>query len=281
MSRFLGIDVGGTKIAAAVVNATTGELDAEEVVPTPCGAGVDILAACVALAERAADRTSFEAIGIGLCEAVGRDGEIRSAVSVDWIGLDVPAAFAHVAPAIVESDVRAAAVAEAGLGAGRDHESFLYVNAGSGLSSCLVIGGRPLVGATGNAILIGGGPMYVEEISSGRAIAARCGLPTGRDVGAAAATDEFAQAVLRQAGAALGAATAFAVNLVDPSAVVIGGSVGLEAPFVWEELERAMRLHIWSEESRTVPLLPAELGARAGVVGAALSASTVATLGLA
>ena len=274
MPHAIGVDVGASKVAVALIDPATGRLQRSESFPRSAGVGAgEMLDACVRVCERVANEEPVSAIGVGVCEIVDRDGAITSACSIDWRELDVAGAFAHLAPAHVESDVRAAAVAEARYGAGRDLASFLYVNAGSGTSSCLVIDGEPLSGARGAAILLGAGPLDAEAAAGGLGIARSYGAPTAADVvDAARAGDARATGVLRAGGAALGAAIAFAVNLVDPQAVVIGGGVGLNSDVYRSALERAMRSQIWHREARDVSLVDAELGPDAGVVGAACTA---------
>ena len=80
--------------------------------------------------------------------------------------------------------------------------------------------------------------------------------------------------ILQTGGRALGEAIAFAVNLLDPEAVILGGGVGLNDRTYRLALETSMRSHIWLEETRALPLLDAALGAHAGVVGAAARPST-------
>src|SRR5689334_7585956 len=103
----VGIDVGGTKIAAGLVEGASGRvLVREEVATRPERGGAAVLAECAALARSlgAGDLP----VGIGLCELVDLEGCPDSADTVDWRGLDVAAAVA--APrVVVESDVRAAA----------------------------------------------------------------------------------------------------------------------------------------------------------------------------
>jgi len=97
-----------------------------------------------------------------VCELVGPAGEVRSAETVDWRGIDLAAAFADIAPARVESDVRAAALAESRHGAARDRPDFLYVSVGSGISHCLMVDGRPRLGVRGAAIGTGSAATLVE-----------------------------------------------------------------------------------------------------------------------
>jgi glucokinase len=281
--RAIGIDVGATKVAVALVDSATGRVQRSESFLTSLDGGPrEVLDACIRLCERLAQSEPVVAIGVGVCEIVDPDGAIKSACSIDWRDLDIIRSFSHLAPTHVESDVRAAAIGEARYGAGRELASFLYVNAGSGTSSCLVIDGEPLAGAHGAAILIGAGPLGAEAAAGGVGIAQRFGAATVEDVvRASQAGDTRATEILREGGAALGDAIAFSVNLLDPEAVIVGGGVGLNASEYRSALETAMRRHIWLGEARDVPLLDAELGARAGVVGAASAALDHARVGAA
>ncbi len=275
VTTVLGIDIGATKIAAAIVDPTRGTVTAEAIDPTPLGATPsEQLAACVALAERVTASLPVDAVGIGLCELVDPGGEIRSAESLDWRSLDIERAFAHFGPVTIESDVRAAALAEASHGAGRNLSSFLYVNAGSGTSSCFVVEGRPHRGVHGAAILIGGAPLNAEVTAGGTGIAAQFGAGTVQDVVAAAAAGETrAVDLLQTGGAVLGRAIGFAVNLLDPEAIIVGGGLVLNVAIYRAALERSLRETIWADDVRSVPLVEAALGVHAGVVGAAVAAS--------
>jgi predicted NBD/HSP70 family sugar kinase len=71
-----------------------------------------VLEDCVELASGLAVGAPITALGIAVCEVVDISGSVTSACSFDWHDIDVPGAFAHLAPAVVESDVRAAALAE-------------------------------------------------------------------------------------------------------------------------------------------------------------------------
>jgi predicted NBD/HSP70 family sugar kinase len=167
----VGIDVGATKVAAGLVDtAARGVLERRRV--ATAGDGRELLGDCVRLAEEL-HRPGVERVGLAVCELVRPDGTIASAATIDWTALDVDAAFSHLAPTIVESDVRAAAVAEARLGAGRDRESMLFVNVGSGISHTLVVEGRPLVGARGNAIITGGRAAWPSRAARAR-VQRRC-----------------------------------------------------------------------------------------------------------
>jgi glucokinase len=85
--------------------------------------------------------------------------------------------------------------------------------------------------------------------------------------------DAEARHIVDTAGAALGAAIARLVNVLDPHAVVIGGGLGLVEGLYRRALADALRGHLWSELHRRLPLRTAELRNDAGLVGAALAAA--------
>jgi glucokinase len=261
--RAIGIDVGGTKIAAGVVDTGTGEVLRRERVEThPDRGGKAVLDDCAALAARLG--APALPVGIGVCEMVGPAGEVTSAETIDWRGLDVAVA-GQGAPVTVESDVRAAALAEARFGAGAGVASFLYAIVGTGASVSLVLGGVPLVGARGNAIVLGSPP--AELVASGLGLSRRAGGREAREVLADPACDEL----VAEAAQALGRALATLVNALDPDRLILGGSVATAERFFPRVVER-VRAGVQYPDTRALPILPTALGADGGVVGAALRA---------
>jgi glucokinase len=169
----IGIDVGGTKIAAGLVELATGEVLRREVVPTePRRGGEAVLGDSLDLARRLAVEVaalggSVKAIGVGVAELVDRAGRVRSGNLIAWEDLPVRERFARIAPAVVESDVRAAAFGEGRYGAGRAFDPFVYVTVGTGISSCLVQGGQPFAGARGNALVLASAPLTLPCLTCG------------------------------------------------------------------------------------------------------------------
>lgn len=261
----VGIDVGGSKIAAAIVDVDAGAALRELRVPTPVSAGgAAVLDECVELARELVPGGAAE-VGIGLCEFVDLSGKPTSAYTVDWLGLDVERAFGDAAHVQIESDVRAGALAEARFGAARRFASFVYVVVGSGVSHCLVLDGRPYRGARGNAIVTGAPP--VEWSVGGLALARRAGMESAEQV----LSDPVHAPLVDAAADELGHALATLVNALDPEAVVIGGGLGLVDRYR-ERVIAAARAAIEHGETRELPIIPATLGAQSGVVGAALGA---------
>ena len=292
----IGLDIGGTKIAAGVVLWPSGEIRRRTIIPTnPKRGGEAVLNDTFDLAQRLYDWAREEqievtGIGAGVAELVDCDGNVTSSCTIDWRGRPVQQKLSEIVPAQVESDVRAAAEGEAIFGAGRGHPLFIYVTVGTGISYCLMQNGQPLKGVNGNAITMASSPLstvcthcgtnlrpVLEEFASGPAIAKRFAqaknrepVETCEDVFRAASNgDNDAIAILTSAGEALGVSVAFLVNVLDPGIIVVGGGLGIAGGLYWNAFERSCREHIFSDNSRGLPIVTAKLGVDAGLVGAA------------
>ena len=291
----LGIDVGGTKIAAGIVDPATGALIRRETIATEAArGGPAVLADTLELARRLIEAAGrrITRIGVGVPQLVDNAGRIRSAYNFDWTDLPVRERLSTLAPATIESDVRAAARAEARFGAGMGRRIFIYVTIGTGISYCLVIDGRPHAGANGFAIHFASSALHVpceacghinapilEELASGPALSAAYARRSGRIVGGAAdllaaatSGDAIATDIITAAARQLGPLVALVVNMLDPEAVVLGGGLGLAEGAYREQLIASTRTHIWTGSCRDLPILPAALGIDAGLIGAALAA---------
>ena len=293
----LGLDVGGTKIAAGLVSFPDGRLQLRRQIPTrPERGAAEVLRDVVELTGELAAAAGplglrVNAIGLGVCELVDLAGDIVSSNCLAWQGGEVRERLSAVAPVVIEADVRAAALAEALFGAGQRYRSFIYLTVGTGIASSLVLDGRPFAGARGATGTVASSPLprlgvpwdsgeavTLEQIASGPALVSRFNLlqgqaQTGQEVIAAAeAGNASALSVVRSAAAALGATIGWLVNVLDPEAVVIGGGLGLSAGPYWEGLEVSARKHIWSELHRDLPIVRALTGPDAGLIGAAAAA---------
>jgi glucokinase len=294
----IGVDVGGTKIACGLLRSSSGEVLAGRAIPTrPERGGEAVLSDVLEMARESkaeAERLGLRTlgVGVGVPELVDAEGNLTSENAIPWLGVPVAARLTEVAPAVVESDVRAAALAEATFGAGEPFGTFVYVSVGTGISSCLVQEGRPYRGARGNALVLASAPTtstcprcgnvfdsVLEDFASGPALVARYnergrGSVARAEEVVAAARDGDAPAaeVVESAGEALGSSVGFLINVLDPEAVVVGGGLGTAGGLYWESLLRSARRRVWSDASREVAFLPAGLGPDAGMAGAALTA---------
>jgi glucokinase len=290
--------VGGTNIAAGLVRFPSGEVQTRRQIPTaPARGGEAIFADVLGLCEdlRGAARGQDQrvaCVGLGICELVDLDGNVVSDNCIAWQGQPVQQRLSKLAPAVVEADVRAAALAEAMFGAGKSFKQFLYVTVGTGISCCLVLDGKPFTGARGATGTMASSAVSapcghcgrvndrtLEEIASGPALVARYnrhhpgGVDNGQAVLAAAAAGVSKAAdVVRSAGDALGSTVALLVNVLDPEAVVIGGGLGLSDGLFSDSFIAATRRDIWSAVNRDLPIIRAATGRDAGLIGAATAA---------
>jgi glucokinase len=296
---FVGVDAGGTTIKAGLLTADLG-LCGQFSVPTPRAAGPDAVVAAVLAAVTDAVAlgtrqfgTSPAAVGLAVLGLVDEAAGVAvNSAAAGWRDVpladlvrrtvSVPLGFGH--------DLRAAALAEAELGAGRGLDSFLFVALGTGVGATLVLDGKPFAGTHGRAGEIGHVPVRgradrcpcgavgcLETIASARAIAARyarwtgCPAPDGAQVARLARQgDRVAAGIWSDAVYALGEVLAATVTVTDPAAIVLGGGLAqsgeqLLAP-VREEL--ATRLSLGPPP----PVVPAALGDQAALVGAGLLA---------
>jgi glucokinase len=304
----VGIDIGGTKIAASRISPE-GEILDNTVSPTPATDQRAALPTIEAAAAEVMD-DGVTAIGVGMAGLIDvRSGILLSSPNLAW--RNVPLADGLGArfglPVTVDNDATAAAWAESRLGASRGHQDSLFVGVGTGIGGGIVAGGRLVRGAYGFAGEIGhiivepGGPLCGcgnlgcwEQVASGLAVA-RAGKRAvtdepgsliarladgdpGRATGelvteAAQGGDEVAVAILAKVGRRLGEGVAGLVNVLDPEVVVIGGGVGEAGDVLLVPLREAFIASVEGGDVRPgVPIVSAQLGNDAGAIGAALLA---------
>ncbi len=133
----IGLDIGGTKIAAGIVQFPSGIVLSKRIIPTEATeGGQHVLGLCLGLTdelvqEAEASGRHIAGIGIGIAEMVDLQGNVVSAQTIDWRNIDAPQYFRRWAPAVVDSDARAAALAEAIFGNGRAYRNFIYITVGT------------------------------------------------------------------------------------------------------------------------------------------------------
>ncbi len=271
MESAIAIDIGGTKVAAGIVTAG-GRLLRRAAVPTAAASLFDDVCELV---ERV--RGGDEVVcGVGCGGPMTRGGERVSPLNIpawrDFPLRDRIAAATGLAT-FVDNDAKALALAEGWVGAAAGSPAFIGMVVSTGVGGGIVLDGRLLDGAGGNAGHIGhlivepggrqcacGARGCLEAEVSGTAIAAITGRPAA----------EAGAAVRERAGRLVGRAVASVANLLDLRLAVVAGSValGFGAPFfesAQAELDASARLAF----SRGARIVPAGLGDAAPLVGAA------------
>lgn len=311
----VGIDLGGTKILTAIVSAENHLLGrAKMATPAQEGAAA-ILRTIVdsvdtALADAGLARSDLAAAGVGSPGPLDAEtGTILFSANLNVRGWPLGPELSQIlgCPVLVQNDVRVGGYGEFRMGAGVGYRSLIAAFVGTGIGGCVILDGRVVTGATGNAGELGhivvkaGGPVCgcgargcMEAFASRTAItrrvnkAIRKGLPTllsdrvSRKTGrlksgdladAVAAGDHVAVKEVRRAAKYLGLGLGSLINVLGPEIVIIGGGVAGALGESWIELVRdATRRQALVDPSGKIPIVSAGLGDDAGVLGAALMA---------
>jgi glucokinase len=311
----VGVDLGGTKILVGVVGPDNAILGRSKR-PTPAEAGAQaILAAIVegidqALVEAKITREDVAGIGVGspgpLDPKTGVILETSNLNVKDWpIAPELAREIGR--PTLLQNDVRVGTYGEFILGAGRGYRDILAAFVGTGIGGCVIIDGKVVEGATGNAGEVGhimvkaNGPMCscgrrgcLEALSSRSAIAKRISkaakngeesvlihkvdkksgkLKSGDIAAALAVGDPVTDREVRRAAHYLGLGLGGLVNLLGPEIVIIGGGVAAAlGPMFIDLVRTAARAQILVDPENKIRIEPAALGDDAGILGAALLA---------
>lgn len=302
-SPALAIDVGGTKLAAAVVEPG-GRLVTWAQVPTPRELAAEQLWRTLdALASRVLDEAGVAApaglagVGAGCGGPMEWPAGVVSPLNIPaWRSFPLRARlrerFGHV-PVRVQNDAICLVAAEHWRGAARGAGNVLGMVVSTGVGGGLILDSRLISGASGNAGHIGhvvvdpstgpvcscGGRGCLEAIARGPALVAWAQARGWRE-GQQGATakdlaDDGAQghpvgiAAMRRAGRALGIAIASAACLCDLEVVPIGGGLSQAGSMLFGPLEETLRAHARLGFVRQLRVVPAALGRSAGLVGAA------------
>jgi glucokinase len=294
--RYLGLDLGGTNLKAAVIDVEPGmvpEVTASETRPTGADQGpTAVTGGMIALgADLAGMYGPFRGVGIGVPGLFDFDsGEIRFFTNLPgaWEGFPLRATIAEGlgVPATLINDARAFTLAEATVGAGRGCSTVACVTLGTGVGGGLFINGQLHFGAFGIAGELGhqtvapdgptcgcGNPGCLEAVTRAPTIAAAAGRTTMEDVLAGVGSgDPACVAAFRQAATYLGIGLANIVTVIGPERIVIGGGVAEAGEALLDPIREAVRSRVTLVPPEQVTIVGAELGAAAGAIGAALAA---------
>lgn len=292
MSWRIGLDLGGTKIEIAALDAA-GKVRLRRRIPTPGGYDSG-LAAIAGLVEAAESELGGRAsLGLGIPGSENPRTRLIRGANSTWLngrplGADLEARLGR--PVRLSNDANCLAMSEAADGAGAGFASVFAVILGTGVGGGLVVGGRLVEGRNRIAGEWGHNPLpwmtaaehpgprcwcgqqgCLETFLSGPALAADADGPGARDAttlpARAAAGEAAARAALDRHAERLARALAAVVNLLDPEVIVLGGGLSNMA-HLYEALPRLIPRHVFSDAFGT-PIRRAAHGDSSGVLGAA------------
>jgi glucokinase len=308
----IGIDVGGTKIAAGVVD-DEGKVIARRQIATAAKHPTAIVAGIVKAAqELIAAAPGATGIGIGAAALIdGENGMVLSAPNIAWENVPLRAMVADRIdlPVVIDNDGNVAAWGESLYGAGKGYGDQIMLTVGTGVGGGIIIDGQIYRGAHGIGAELGhmivdanstarcacGNLGDLEAVASGTSIGRRArervaepgaaavleraggdaAAITGELVGdVAKAGDAWALAIIAETGKWLGLGIANYVNIFDPDVVIVAGgaATGTGEMLLAPAREAAAGLILGHSWRKAPPILLAALGYDAGLVGAAVLA---------
>jgi glucokinase len=306
---FVGVDIGGTKVAAGLVNAC-GEISAQVRVPMISNSSAqDGLEAVLSAISKVMPGKTESIGGIGICAPGPLDpktGTVLNPPNVPcWRNFPLAQAVQkyYRAPVKVDNDANAAALAEFRWGAARGYRYVFYATLGTGIGSGIVLDGKIYHGRTGSAgegghvsidhrgpICRCGKPGCIEVLASGTAVVesareelaagARSSMLelaggnaaaiTGEILGKAAESgDALAHKILGEATAMLALWLSNIIDLFDPNVIVIGGGAAALYRPFLDKLRTRIPQITVNPRASEVPIVPARYGADSGIAGGA------------
>ena len=270
----LGLDFGGTKLAAGVVDLDRRRLIDAVQTQAPAATGGEVMCqTMIALAMRLEGIANIGSIGVSFGGHVRRNRILRSVQVPGWSDYPLAEALLNhfgTIPCRITNDGNAMALGEWRFGAGQGVDSMLYILVGTGIGSGLVLDGQlhegsgGMAGELGHVVAIPDGPLCpcgnrgcLEAVAAGPAIARQAATALAQNPDSSSALrrqtpltakivaelaqqgDALAVKVLTQAATHLGLAVGSAVNLVDVERVVIGGGVSRSGELWWQTLTQA------------------------------------------
>ncbi len=306
---FVGVDVGGTKVAAGLVNSQ-GEISAQvRVAMTSNSTAERGLESVLSAISHVIPNGAVGLTGIGICAPGPLDpqrGVILNPPNVPcWRDFPLAASVQklHQVPVKVDNDANAAALAETRWGAARGYQNVFYATIGTGIGTGIIFDGKIYHGRTGSAgegghvsvdyrgpICGCGKPGCIEIFASGTAIARRVSeqlaagasssmaAPAGGDAAAITGLtvgkalelgDELATKIMTETVEIVAVWLSNIVDLFDPEVIVIGGGAAALYKPYFGRLRERIPELAVNPRANEIPILAARYGADSGIAGGA------------
>jgi glucokinase len=292
VTRFLGLDLGGTNIKVAVIekDGQTWKVINEEDVPTEADKGPAHVVSRLAeiAARKQKEFTSLSGVGVAVPGLFNSDGTIELFPNLPgaWRGFQAlePVRSATNLPTAIINDARAFTLGEAIMGAALGKRTVACFVMGTGVGGGVVIDGKIHLGASGAAgeiahqIIKFDGPICgcgaqgcAEPLTNSAAIAKLAGTKTAEEAYKnALAGDEKAIAAFKEVAYWIAITLTNIMVVLAPDTIVIGGGVAQSGDILLNEIRSAMHTRAHLYPTSDINIVPATLGFYAGSIGAAL-----------
>lgn len=302
-AKVMAVDIGGSKLMIGCADVTGRILEKVNIPLAANGVTQESLTDAVQQGSAKLDLREIAAVGVNIPGLADAKNGIW--VHAPYSGVsDFPVAekFAEIfgAPVYIENDVNACAIAEKQFGLCKNIDDYIWITISNGIGGSVVLNGQLYGGYAGNAgeighfiiedkeqegFLCGCGSMgCLEAQAAGPGIAKLYGLLSGKpitpdmrskEVGdLARAGDAGALAAFEKAGYYIGKALSYAVNFVNPEAVILGGGVMMDDALLMPSIERNFRRFLFEKANKDIRIIKTALGYDAALLGAAALALT-------
>jgi glucokinase len=301
MNQFaVGVDVGGTKIAFALIDRE-GKVHAQHRLPTLPAEGVQaVLGRILEGVNALRAQAPGEVVGVGVgCPGHIDNGIVRTAVNLGWVDVALQEALANLfpIPVYVGNDAASVAIGEMWCGAARGHRHFIYAALGTGLGGSAIVNGQIVTGMRGFAMEIGHLPLMpngqrvcncgkigcVETYVSGLGLLAglrehhaqypntilKEDATTADILTAARARDPLGVALIQDVKDKLCFTLAWGAGMYNPTLIVVGGGLAQAASDLLPlaEITAGIRALVMSPVYEGLQVVPAQITASATGAG--------------
>jgi glucokinase len=294
-THVIGVDLGGTKILAGVLDRE-GRIGKRIERPSPTSSTGELLDALEATVSELLGQNGIAALGFGIPATIDQNlGRVVFATNLPLVEFDFRdwAGQRFGLPIGIDNDANAAAIAEWRMGAGQGTRHMIMLTLGTGIGGGLILEGRPYRGSVGAAAELGhiviqhdgppcqgvcSGRGHLESLASGTAAGKAARELLGPNANAqdlvkqAEGGNEDAVGALAEIGHRLGSGIGSLVNIFNPEMVVVGGGFAAAADLVLDPARERVQREALEPARDLVRIVPAVLGADAGLVGAGLVA---------
>jgi len=284
----LGVDIGGTNIRAGAVDFDGNLIGESYSIPTNATDRKELIfkriadSVSIVISRNNIDKSAIQGIGLGCTGPLDlKNGLILQCPNLptmDYFPLRSEIEKTFNLPVFLNNDANAMMLGESVWGAGKGSSSVLGVTLGTGFGCAIVLNGKIWVGATETAGEIWISPYrdgFIEEVVSGSGVSNLYEKLSGQKASSKAIADlalegdSVAKSVWEEFGKAVAFALSWAINLLDPEVVIIGGSISNAMELFYPSLHDSLVKSICPVPAQKLRIVKAQLGDNAGFIGAA------------
>ena len=273
--KTLGVDIGGTKTAIAIVDTNKGSLESRIVIPSKKyrndKKNLNII---INTSIELAKANKIKHIGIGVPELINNQGIIKGDYNFKWNNYNLKNFFPSNFFIKVESDVRCHLLAEQKFGKGKNINNFIYINIGSGLSYAQFKEKKIYSGSRGYAIHFTSSLISLYDWKKNKKISL---VPedyySGKDI--LKIERKFKDVNKRkkifiQISESIGSLIASLINSVDPQQIILGGGVIVNNIFLKNNIIKFIKKYILAKDAKKIKISVSKFRDNTGILGAGL-----------